>query len=450
MHDPIKTVPTLREALEEGPFTPFQMRCAIIAVLAVVLDGFDIQLLGVAMPSLMQAWGVDKTAFVPVIGAGLLAMSLAATVTGWLGDRFGRRPCLIGALVIFGLGTLAAIRADGLSAFFAARLLASLGMGGAMPVAIAILAEYTPRRHRGLTVTASMVCMPLGGMLAGLVAAMLVPRHGWPALFVVGGIAPLLFAVVLYFGLPESAHYLRASGQIAELQKLADRLGARLTPQAGEPSDPARKRQFTALFHDGMGATTLLIWALFLTGLLAAYTCFNWLPTLFVRQGYSAVIGSLALAGFNFGGILGTALGALVIGRFGSKRVISGFALIGAAASIVAVAVLNGAQQALPVEIAMAATGFCIVGVQTMLFALVSHAYPDHLRSTGVGVALGVGRLGGLLSSALGAMLVGRGVLGFFAFLAGLLGAVVVLLLLLKPHIPPHGAMRKTGAGPQG
>jgi AAHS family 4-hydroxybenzoate transporter-like MFS transporter len=143
MHDTVKLRPTLREALEEGPFTAFQIRCALIAVLAVVLDGFDIQLLGVAMPSLMKAWGVDKAAFVPVIAGGLLAMSLATTVSGWLGDRIGRRPCLIGALVIFGLGTLGATFATSLPLFFAARLVASLGMGGAMPVAIAILAEYT-------------------------------------------------------------------------------------------------------------------------------------------------------------------------------------------------------------------------------------------------------------------------------------------------------------------
>ncbi|WP_343611058.1 MFS transporter [Novosphingobium sp.] len=436
MHDTVKLRPTLREALEEGPFTAFQIRCALIAVLAVVLDGFDIQLLGVAMPSLMKAWGVDKAAFVPVIAGGLLAMSLATTVSGWLGDRIGRRPCLIGALVIFGLGTLGATFATSLPLFFAARLVASLGMGGAMPVAIAILAEYTPRRHRGLTVTASMVCMPLGGMLAGVVAAQLVPLFGWPSLFVVGGVAPLAFAVILLFGLPESAHYLRAKGRVADLEKLADRLGARVVPAAVEAGVADSKGQFAALFADGLGTTTLLIWGLFLAGLLAAYTCFNWLPTLLTRGGQSIATGSLALAAFNFGGILGTALGALLIGRLGSKATITGFALAGTAAAVASIAVVGATQEAHVVEAAMALTGFCLVGVQTMLFALASHAYPDHLRATGVGVALGVGRLGGLASSAVGAVLVGQGYGGFFGFLAVLMAAVGLFLLMLRPHIP--------------
>lgn len=440
MRDPAR--PTLREALEEGPFTRFQIRCALIAVLAVVLDGFDIQLLGVAMPSLIRAWGVDKAAFVPVIAGGLLAMSFATTVSGWLGDKIGRRPCLIGALVIFGLGTLAATMATSLPMFFAARIVASLGMGGAMPVAVAILAEFTPRRHRGLTVTASMVCMPLGGMLAGLVAAQLVPVFGWPSLFVVGGVAPLLFAVVLFFGLPESAHYLRAKGRMADLQVLARKLGAQVVPANVASVEAAPKGQFAALFGDGLAGTTVLIWGLFLAGLLAAYTCFNWLPTLLTRNGHSVVTGSLALAAFNFGGILGTALGALLIGRLGSRATITGFALAGVAAAAASIAVVGATQDAHMIEVAMAVTGFCLVGVQTMLFALASHAYPDHLRATGVGVALGVGRLGGLASSAIGAALVGQGYLGFFGFLAALMVAVGVFLLLLRPHILSAKASR--------
>jgi AAHS family 4-hydroxybenzoate transporter-like MFS transporter len=178
------------------------------------------------------------------------------------------------------------------------------------------------------------------------------------------------------------------------------------------------------------------VWGLFLGGLTAAYTSFNWLPTLLVNTGHAMAVGSLALAAFNFGGILGTVVGALVIGRLGSRLVITGYALAGAAAAGASVLVLALAQQAGLIEAAMAVTGFCIVGVQTMLFALASHAYPDHLRATGVGAALGVGRLGALASSAIGAALVGQGNLVFFGFLSGLMVVVSVFLLLLGPHIP--------------
>lgn len=436
MRDPIRPhPPTLQEALENGPFTPFQARCVAIAVLAVVLDGFDIQVLGVAMPALMKGWGLDKGAFVPVIALGLLAMSIGTALSGWLGDRIGRRPCLIGAMVIFGLGTLTAALTTGLPGFFAARVVASLGLGGAVPVAVAMLAEFTPRRHRGLAVTAGMICTPLGGLLAGLVAAWVLPGHGWPALFVVGGALPLALAVVLMLGLPESPAFLAAKGRQGDLAQLAARLGATVGVMVG--AGGKAKGQFSALFGGGLTGTTLLVWGLFLGGLTAAYTTFNWLPTLLVRTGHAMATGSLALAAFNFGGILGTVVGALVIGRLGSRLVITSYALGGVAAAGASVAVLAHTQQAGLIEAAMAVTGFCIVGVQTMLFALASHAYPDHLRATGVGAALGVGRLGALASSAIGAVLVGQGNLGFFGFLSGLMAVVSVFLLLLGPHIPP-------------
>lgn len=437
MRDPTRPpLPSLQQALESGPFTAFQARCVAIAVLAVVLDGFDIQLLGVAMPALMKDWGLDKAAFVPVLALGLLAMSLGTALSGWLGDRIGRRPCLTGAMVIFGTGTLAAATTTSLPAFFAARVAASLGLGGAVPVAVAMLAEFTPRRHRGLAVTAGMICTPLGGLLAGLVAAWVVPGHGWQALFAVGGVLPLVLAVVLVLGLPESAAFLLAKGRHGDLQRMADRLGARVVPMATGAAQ-ATKGQFTALFRGGRAATSVLIWCLFLGGLTAAYTTFNWLPTLLARSGHAMATGSLALAAFNFGGILGTVIGALVIGRLGSRLVITAYALAGVVAAGLAVWVLGRTQAGAPIEAAMAVAGFCIVGVQTMLFALASHAYPDHLRATGVGAALGIGRLGALASSAIGSWLVGLGSPGFFGFLSGLMATVTVCLLLLAPHIPP-------------
>ncbi|HWU02706.1 MAG TPA: hypothetical protein VN222_08220, partial [Novosphingobium sp.] len=205
---------------------------------------------------------------------------------------------------------------------------------------------------------------------------------------------------------------------------------------------------FGALFGNGLALSTVLVWGLFLAGLTAAYTTFNWLPTLLARNGQPMAIGSLALAAFNFGGILGTIAGALLIGRMGSRAVITPYALGGAAAAAASIFVLGAAPSGVAVEAMMGLAGFCIVGVQTMLFALAAHVYPDHLRATGVGTALGVGRLGALASSAIGAVLVGQGNAGFFGFLSGLMLLAALFLLALRPHIPPsHAARAAHGQG---
>lgn len=439
---------SLRKALDEGPWTAFQKRAGVLAILAVILDGFDIQLLGVVIPALMKEWELPRAAFVPVLGFGLVAMSIGTAVNGWLGDRWGRKTTLIGSMVVFGAGTLLSAFAANMTLFLISRLIASLGLGGAMPTAVALLSEFTPLRRRSFMVTFGMICTPVGGVLAGLAAAGLLPSYGWSSLFVLGGVLPLLLAAVVAFALPESPQFLaRKPERRAELEAIAARLGADLDAAAPAGAKPivdhasqAGEGGYRALMSPSERLPTLLLWVQFLCVLMAAYTVFNWLPTLGVGLGLSMAESGALLAAFNFGGIAGALAGALAIDRVGSRPLTIGYGLAATTIAIINLAALQAGASVAVLSATLFLGGMFIAGLQPMLFAIAANAYPAHMRGTGVGAALAVGRFGPIASSYVGSVLVGAGATAFFLFLSVLMLVVTAALVVMPRHVVgrPH------------
>lgn len=439
----------LSEALNDGPWTGFQKRAAALAILAVILDGFDIQVLGVAIPALMKDWNLPREAFVPVLGLGLVAMSVGTAINGWMGDRLGRKTTLVGSMIVFGGGTLLSVVARDMTVFLVSRLIASVGLGGAMPSAVALLSEFTPLRRRSFMVTFGMICTPVGGVLAGLVSAALLPTYGWPSLFVVGGILPLILAVVIGFSLPESPQFLAGRPERrAELEKIAARLGVSIDRLGGgtvslETPETA-KVGYGALLRGSERLPSLMLWLQFLGVLTAAYTVFNWLPTLSGSLGLGMAIGGTLLAAFNFGGMAGAFIGAVAIDRVGSRWLTMGFG-IGAFLACVLAAGLFGPE--IPVGglfVVILLGGLFIAGLQPMLFAIAANAYPVQMRGTGVGAALAIGRMGAIASSYVGAVLIGTGPLAFFLFLGAMMLIVTVALAVMPRHVTGRGG--KSGA----
>jgi len=427
----------LRTVLDEGPWTGFRKRIGLFAILAVILDGFDIQLVGVAIPALMHDWAVPRSAFVPVIALSLIAMSTGTAIAGLLGDRLGRRSTLIGSMLLFGVATFGTIFAHSVTMFLVWRVIASLGLGGAMPNAVALLSEFTPRRRRSFVVTLGMISTPLGGVMAGMVAATLLQPFGWRSLFVIGGILPVLLGTVLLFQLPESPDFLRSKpSRIDHLRKLADKLGAVLTPADLQVASHATRKGYAALFTREFRKDTAMLWLCFLGVLTAAFCMFNWVPTLLGRFGYDPAVGGTGLAAFNFGGILGAICGAVFIDRYGSRSLTVPFAVLGVGAALATGVILAAGLPAIAIIAGLAVTGVFVAGLQPMLFAIAAHLYPDHTRATGVGAALAVGRLGAIASSAIGAVLIGIGSLAYFAFIAALMAVVLGALIGLRRHVP--------------
>lgn len=439
MHPP-RTIDVDRE-LDRGPITGYQKWLVFLTALTIVFDGIDNQLLGVAIPSLLAEWSVDRAAFAPVVSLGYLGMMAGGAIAGLAGDRLGRRTALLASMALFSVATLAIAAADSMRDLVVLRLLAGLGLGGAMPNAAALAAEYVPASNRPLAVTVTIVCVPLGAMLAGLFAIAAVPTIGWRGMFALGGIVPLLAAAGLVWLMPESPRYLaRHRRRWPELAAFLARVGRPVEPGAsflGGQAGPARVG-VTALFGREFLRDTLSLWVSFFSCLLAVYLGLAWLPTIIAGSGLSPAVAAAGISMFNLGGVVGSVLGGAAITRVGSRPTMlamSAGAVLGA--FLLSRMSVGPAHPVLPLLAMLAVTGGLINGVQTTMYALAAHVYPTAMRATGVGTAVSIGRSGAILSGYAGPWALSHGgSASFFGLMACAVLVTCVGLALTRRHVP--------------
>lgn len=431
------------EILDQGRWSLRQRVWVALAALMIIFDGVDIQLIGIAIPSIMAEWGVERGVFQPVLAAGLVGMMIGAVIGGMLGDRVGRKRALVGSVIAFGVLTAASSQADSLLQLGVLRFLAGVGLGGALPNASALTSEYVPARFRAFSVTLTIVCVPLGGVLAGLVGAEILPTSGWRMFFVVGGLTPVAVAIAVMLALPESPKYLaRHPHRWPELRSIVQRLGRSVTSQTpfiASADSIAGRPGLQALFAPMLRFSTIAVWVAFFSCLLAVYTGFNWLPSLLTGQGASVSTASRALAAFNLGGVVAAIVGALLIVPFGSKRALLTMAGIAVAGASVLVAMPLGSADAALVVALIGVIGGAINGVQTILYGLAAHVYTTEVRATGVGTASAIGRFGAIASVFVGAWAIDvGGSAAYFLVIVAAMTGTFVALAVLPNHIPAH------------
>jgi AAHS family 4-hydroxybenzoate transporter-like MFS transporter len=429
--------------LDEGRWTGYQKLLIGGTALAVILDGMDNQLLGNVIPALMREWSLPRSAFTTVVAVGPFGMMIGGALGGVLGDRIGRRTALLASVLAFTLPTLAIAAVDGLFMLGVLRFVAGLGLGGAMPNAAALASEYVPRKQRPFAVTLTIVCIPLGGTLAALLAGRILPAFGWRALFVAGGVIPLVVAAVLFKLLPESPQYLATRRERwPELVALLRRLGHDVGPEAafvarrGAVDEVRSRGSMRELFAPGLRRDTLGLCGAFFFCLLAIYVGFSWVVAMLTAAGFTQVDASNALAAFNFGGVGGAIGGALLIQRFGSRTILLGMSALAVAGALV-MAGMPLEPPMTPAVLAMfTLTGGLLNAVQTTMYALAANVYPTEVRATGVGTAVAVGRIGNVLASYVGAFaLDAGGAPAFFSTWAGSMAVVFASLAVVRRHI---------------
>jgi AAHS family 4-hydroxybenzoate transporter-like MFS transporter len=397
------TTVNVPDLIDQQKVGSFQIRVLILCALAAMLDGFAAQMIGYLAPSLKRDMNLDPAALTRIFAWGLVGLMLGALTLGPVADRFGRKPVIVTCTLFFGLLTLATAFAHSANSLTVLRFLASMGFGGTMPNAIALTAEYAPHRRRGTMITIMFCGFPIGATIAGFAAVPILPVYGWRGVFVLAGLMPLVLAPVLAFLLPESIRHLLIHGnKTARVRQLLTRVSPHLVFGSDTMFVVREERApglpVAHLFRQGRALPTVLLWIGFFMSLVDIYLLSSWLPTVFHDAGITLSLSVIATAVFQGGGVVASlALGSLV-DRFGAYRVMSITFFLGA----ISVAFLGYSHSIVSIMCCAFFAGAGVIGGQTGANALAASFYPTYIRSTGVGWALGIGRIGSIVGPILG------------------------------------------------
>jgi AAHS family 4-hydroxybenzoate transporter-like MFS transporter len=420
--------------LDERGLSSFQIKLIAWSFFMVLIDGYDITAIAFAAPSLVKEWALKSGSLGPVFSASLVGILFGSAFFGWVGDRYGRKAALIWSNLVFGVFTLAAAFSTDLTQMFWLRLLAGLGIGGVIPNAVAINAESAPRKMRATLAIIAVGCVPLGGAIPGFVAATLVPTHGWQILFYIGGIVPIIIALVAMVGLPESIKYM------ALHERLRGKMEAAIKAIRPDYPVPANakfviedEKQYPGfspayLFRDGLALITPLVWLLFALNLMGYFFLISWTPILMTATKLPPGTAALAGALLQVGGTVGALLLCWWLQR---HRFLALAVMFAVAVPVVASIGFAGLASKAAVLTATFFAGFFVLGIQSGINVIGALIYPTSLRANGSGWELGIGRIGSIAGPLVGALLIGLPVerLYMWSALPFVVGAVVCFIV---------------------
>jgi AAHS family 4-hydroxybenzoate transporter-like MFS transporter len=434
----------VRQLIDERPLAPLQKLIIVLCGLVVLLDGYDIQTMALAVPSLATQWGILPSKFGLALSASLIGLMVGAGLLAPLGDKYGRRPLLIGGMALLGVASLGTIFSTIPAHLVFWRFVTGLGLGASMPNGTALTSEYMPARRRAALVTLMFCNMAVGAFVAGFTAPAIIETWGWRGIFVVGGVLPLLVSLVLFVSAPESVRFLLARDpDDPRIRKIL----LRIAPDANaafvrSEAQTAERHSVLALFAREYRLRTLLIWCAFILNLFVLYTLISWIPTLLRGAGWAAANASRGVGIINAGGVVAGLLISALVDRNRTQPAML-VAYIGVAVSLALFMILpSGAIWWL----LLAVIGGGTSGAQMTLNSLAAEIYPPVIRATGVGWATSIGRVGAALAPLVAAAVVGRqvaplSVLGLLIIpvLACALSVVLLLAAMRAVHRPVPG-----------
>jgi MFS transporter, AAHS family, 3-hydroxyphenylpropionic acid transporter len=361
------------------PVLPGRSITILFCVMAALCEGIDLQAAGVAAAGIAAEFKPTPDQFGTFFSASTFGLLLGALIGGRLADSIGRKRVLVASIGLFGVFSLLTSFASDVQSLTWARALTGLGLGGALPMLLALVTESSATRHQTTSVAAVYAAMPLGGAGASLLI-MLMATSQWRTIFVIGGVLPLLLAPLMAVALPESAAFQRER----------------------HAWTPSQSGSFKALFAEDRAPRTLLLWSSFLLELLLLYLLLNWLPTLMVSDGFTRAQAAGAQIGFNLGGVLSAVMmGYLLSGQLRNTAIFVVLAVL----PLLLVFLAKAPSDFGIVTLAVFVLGCAVLAVQAFLYTTAPTAYPTRIRGIGVGAAVAFGRIGSIVGPKLGGML---------------------------------------------
>jgi MFS transporter, AAHS family, vanillate permease len=429
-----------REILLKSPMTTMQVIIIALTVGLNGLDGFDVLSISYASPGIAAQWGIERGALGLVLVAELVGMAIGSIFLGGVADKIGRRPLMLGCLVFMALGMFMVTTTDSLLVLSTWRVITGLGIGGMLAAINAVAAEFSNAKRKHLSVSIMSIGYPAVGAIGGTIASWLLRDHSWHYVFYFGCTVTIVFIPLVFFLIPESVHWLtrkQPDGALAKVNAAMAKIGQPTVSALPEVSEEVRRRSVSDIFRPGLIATTIIVAAAYFFHITTFYYILKWVPDIVVRMGFSPSSAGGVLTWYMAGGATGGAIFGLLTLRWGLKPLTIAVLVL----STVLVTIFGQSPPDLG-KLGMVCffAGFFTNAGIVGLYAIFAHAYPTHVRATGTGFAIGVGRGGSVLAPAVAGFLFQGGfglpVISLIMALGSLFAAAVLLFLKLSPDQP--------------
>jgi MFS transporter, AAHS family, 4-hydroxybenzoate transporter len=420
---------------ETTRLTGLRLSTILVCFLMNMLDGMDVMVISYTAPAIAKDWSIKPTDLGLVFSVGLLGMAVGAMFLAAQADRIGRRNMILLSAALMGVCVLATVFVSSVSGLVLARFVSGLGIGSMLATTATLAAEYTPPRTNDFWVSLVMSGYPIGAVLSGIVAGRIIPEYGWKTMFVTAGVATLATLPIIYLFLAESLDFLlksRPVGALEQANKLLKKMGREPLSELHPLQTNVAKASVRSLFSDGRQPSTLLLWTVLFLSFATLYFLTMWIPKLATNAGLDMKLAIYAGTVFNLGAFFGIVTQGYLSSRLGLQRVICGF-LVATALLMIGFGFVSGSVWVL---ILFGLIGFGIQGGFVGMYSLAAKLYPTRIRATGVGWAVGAGRIGAVVGPMVGGVLIGAGwsmSSNFIAFaIPALLAGVITVLIKVK------------------
>jgi benzoate transport len=432
-----------RDIIANAPMSRLQVAVVGITIALNALDGFDVLSISFASPGIAREWGMNPAALGIVLSMELIGMALGSVFLGGVADKIGRRPTILGCLVVMAVGMLMATTVRGLVDLSIWRVITGLGIGGMLAAINAVAAEFSNTRRRALGVSLMSIGYPVGAVVGGLVVAQLLRVNtDWRPIFYFGAAMTALLIPVVYFVVPESVHWLarrQPAGALDRINQALRRMGHATVSAMPDLTASARGRSIAEIFQPGLVAITTIVTLAYFFHITTFYFIVKWIPKIVVDMGFAQSTAAGVLVWTNVGGATGGAVFGLLTLRFGLKPLTITLLVL----STVMVTLFGRSPADLErLSMICAMAGFCTNAGIVGLYAIIAQVFPTQVRAFGTGFTVGVGRGGSVLAPIIAGFLFNAGyalpVVALTMASGSLLAAAVLIMLKLadRPEVP--------------